>query len=134
MLDKTRLAKVLQMTTSTNDSEALAAIRKANEIIKGENLQWEDVLAGGGGSTISIHFARPEPTNESWVAPHLRDKVMIDLMFRGVYTMPRTGSEEWWRQLDKIHQSFIEHAVLTPQQYQLVSRAYQRVTKPVGAA
>lgn len=133
MLDKTRLAKVLQMTTSTNDSEALAAVRKANEIIKGENLQWEDVITGGG-STLTLHFARPEPTNDGWIAPHLRDKVMIDLMFRGVYTMPRSDNEEWWQNLDRIHQSFLNHAVLTPQQYQLVSRAYQRVTKPVGAA
>ena len=43
-LDRERLAKVLSLTQSSSDGEALAAIRKANEIIKGENLTWDEVL------------------------------------------------------------------------------------------
>ena len=66
MLDRERLAKILAMTTSTHDGEALSAIRRANEIIKGEGLSWELVLAQitvAQGLTIEINrgsWARPE--------------------------------------------------------------------------
>ena len=44
MLDRDRLAKLLALTTSLNDNEALAAIRKANEIVEGAGLTWDQVL------------------------------------------------------------------------------------------
>lgn len=39
-----RFAKVMMLTTSTNDGEALAAIRKANLIMGEEGLRWDDWL------------------------------------------------------------------------------------------
>jgi hypothetical protein len=66
MLDRERLAKILALTTSTHDGEALSAIRRANEIIKGEGLSWELVLAQitmAQGVTIEVHrgnWGRPD--------------------------------------------------------------------------
>jgi hypothetical protein len=54
VLDRTRLAKVLAMTTSPHEGEALAAIRRANEIIQGEGLSWEQVLAQVSGRASHI--------------------------------------------------------------------------------
>ncbi|MBS0541591.1 MAG: hypothetical protein JSR47_22690 [Proteobacteria bacterium] len=43
-LDKDRLAKLLSMTGSDHDAEALAAIRKANDLLRVHRKSWSDVL------------------------------------------------------------------------------------------
>jgi hypothetical protein len=43
-LDKDRLAKLLSMTGSEHDAEALAAIRKANELLRLNKKSWSEVL------------------------------------------------------------------------------------------
>lgn len=43
-LDKERLAKLLNMTGSDHDAEALAAARKANEFLRQHRKSWRDVL------------------------------------------------------------------------------------------
>lgn len=47
--------KLMMMTTSTNDGEALAALRKANQILKELKLSWHEVLQPAGPS-------RPQPS------------------------------------------------------------------------
>ncbi len=44
-----RLLKLLALTTSEADGEALNAIRMANALLKKNNLQWADILAVKGG-------------------------------------------------------------------------------------
>lgn len=44
MTDLTRLKKLLNLTTSPFDGEALNAIRKANEEIRKEDKTWDEVL------------------------------------------------------------------------------------------
>jgi hypothetical protein len=71
VLDRERLAKVLQLTTSTNDSEALAAIRKANDIVKGEGLTWDEVLVQvEAGPVLNVHVHRNQ-----FVAPEFYEAV-----------------------------------------------------------
>jgi hypothetical protein len=57
-IDRTRLAKLLNVTDSAHDAEALAAIRKANQILRGQAMTWSDVL-GAPGSTASDAEATP---------------------------------------------------------------------------
>lgn len=38
------LTKLLMMTTSSHDGEALVAIRKANEMLARDRLNWQDVM------------------------------------------------------------------------------------------
>ncbi len=45
-----RLAKVMAMTTSSHDAEALAAVRRANGILAKHQLRWPDVLANAKAS------------------------------------------------------------------------------------
>ncbi len=44
-MDKDRLTKLLMMTTSPNDGEALNAIRMANEILVTAKVTWAELLA-----------------------------------------------------------------------------------------
>lgn len=55
-MDKDRLAKLLSMTGSDHDAEALAAIRKANDLLRMHRKSWADVLG------ISAPPIEPPPT------------------------------------------------------------------------
>lgn len=43
-IDRQRLVKFMMMTTSSNDSEALIAIRKANALLRVNNTDWSGIL------------------------------------------------------------------------------------------
>lgn len=43
-MDRSKLAKILSLTQSENDHEALSASRMANSLLKKENLTWGQVL------------------------------------------------------------------------------------------
>lgn len=65
MTDTVKLVKLLQLTQSTNDNEALAASRAANALLAKHKMNWDELfrhLAGpprqqivinGGGITVS---------------------------------------------------------------------------------
>lgn len=133
-LDRERLTKLMGLTTSTNDHEALSALRKANEIIKGEKLTWNDLLAEAPMRQVTVTVNRypthqPYQSDGDWVSPHLKDKVMIDLMFRGVFAQPRSSNEEFWQFMDSIHHWFEEHKSLTQRQFNALRTCYQRVAR-----
>jgi hypothetical protein len=80
MLDRERLAKILALTASTNDGEALAAIRKANDIVRGEDMTWDDVLVQLVPAVSNVHvtvhrnsFVTPE-FHEAMEAWHLQNR------------------------------------------------------------
>ena len=123
------------LTTSNNDHEALAALRKANEIILGEKSTWAEVLAQAAANHVTVtvnrynNMATGGDPHEEWIAPHLKDKVTIDLMFRGVFTQPRSSNEEFWQFMDSIHHRWRTHGNLSQGQYMALKRSYQRVVK-----
>lgn len=134
MLDRERLAKILALTTSDHDGEALSAIRKANEIIKGEKLTWDEVLVQVTGTVINIRASRYpangeqyEPT-ESWVPPHLTDAPVIEMMFRAIYAALTPGTE-FAQFLDSVYAWWQKNKSLTPKQYQAVRTAYNRASR-----
>lgn len=134
MLDRDRLAKVLALTTSDQDGEVLAAISTANAILKREKMTWNDLLAPPPQSvSITLHRHRaPEgayKSDENWSPPHLSDKVLIDTMFRAIYSQPRTGNEDFWRWLDDVHNKFEVYGRLTPGQYTALMKCYRRAVR-----
>jgi len=54
----TRIVKLLNLSSSTNEHEALSAIRMANEIVRKNGLTWD---------TILIHESPPEPSNAEYI-------------------------------------------------------------------
>jgi hypothetical protein len=130
-VDKTRLVKLLGMTTSEHDGEALNAMRMANDLIKAAGKTWADVLATDNVVNIVLQRPAPKPytTTEDWSPPHLTDKVLIDAMFRAIYAQPRSSNEEFWQWVDSVHQQWLDRGRLTPGQYQAVRRCYSRVMK-----
>ncbi|MFI4998622.1 MAG: hypothetical protein ACHQK9_01980 [Reyranellales bacterium] len=58
-LDKDRLVKLLNMTQSQHDGEALSAIRKSNELLRLYKASWSDAL--GLSKPESAEPIKPEP-------------------------------------------------------------------------
>jgi hypothetical protein len=56
-LDHHRLAKVLGLTGSTHDGEALAAVRKANALIVAAGMTWDEILRPPDNLRIAIDAA-----------------------------------------------------------------------------
>lgn len=59
-LDKDRLAKLLNLTESAHDAEALAAIRKANELLRLSQTNWPAALGIGPRDGATGHPDAPE--------------------------------------------------------------------------
>jgi hypothetical protein len=60
MGDRDKLIKLLMMTTSDFDGEALSFIRKANELLKRNSLSWEQVL-NQQSNPVDAKKPAPEP-------------------------------------------------------------------------
>lgn len=128
-LDREKLLKLLRLTTSDKVHEVAGAMRACNRLLEAAGETWEQVLTPPE-KALKISIQREQFTaGENWVAPHLKDKVMIDLMFRTLYSQPRTGSEDFWRWVDDVHSKFGKYGQLTQGQYQALRKCYQRATR-----
>lgn len=130
-MDREKLIKVLALTSSDVDGEALAAIRTANKILAAEGTTWGDLLKEPPRTTINISTGRTPAagtykSDEDWVPPHLKDQVIINMMFRAVYAQPRGTADDFWKFVDSIHERWRKHGNLSQGQYAALKRSYQR--------
>jgi hypothetical protein len=129
-LDRAKLAKILELTGRDIDAEALAFMRKANE------------MAYAAGGWMEVLCPKPEPgpfgmqqkdfqqdKDGDWSPPHLTDKTIIETMFRAIYAQPRSDNEEFWQWVDSVHQFWLERHRLTPKQYSSIRKCYVRAVR-----
>lgn len=137
-LNRERLAKLLALTQKDNEHEIVGAIRKCNQMLAEADMTWEQVLAPARGITVTVtrtpahrygFQTEAAPPSEDWVAPHLKDEVMISMMFRAVYAAPRSSNEEFWQFMDNIHHHWQQQKQLTVGQYRALRNVYQRTLK-----
>lgn len=62
-MDKAKLVKLLRMTTSSQDGEALNAIRMVNAMLREENIDWDHLVGPNAATRVTseTHF-RPRTT------------------------------------------------------------------------
>lgn len=117
-----QLKRIMGMTTSTNDNEALVAMRKANAMLARHSLTWEDVLSR------SVAPAAATYTNNSFGEPD------ID---RGVKPIAEQVSEAFeklrgknlgsYRQfIDDLEYDFKENGYLSVAQRMALMKTVQR--------
>lgn len=124
-----KLGKLLALTQSDNDHEVAGCMRAANRMLATEQTSWEEVLKGPE-RVLRVSIQRePYQTDENWVAPHLKDKVMIELMFRSIYSAPRTGNEDFWRWVDDVHAKWLRFGQLTQGQHTALRNCYKRTLR-----
>lgn len=63
MADREKIIKLMNLATSSNDAEALSALRMANNLLKKENMLWDKFLNGSGGSSSSYYQESSQERN-----------------------------------------------------------------------
>lgn len=120
-LDRNRFIKLMMMTTSTNDGEALAAVRKANAMLKVEKLDWNAFIK-------AIPTPRPPPKPSGRGFEYMRPETkftdpkipaMIDSLLRDV----KSGFRDW---LLSVKSKWNDDGFLTKGQYEALVNAYER--------
>lgn len=80
---RARLVKLLNLTASDSDHEALSAIRLINTIIKKENVTWEIVIARSGPAPTVQPQSRPQPQQ---ARPQRDDIYKADEAFHHIFS------------------------------------------------
>lgn len=100
------LKKVMGMTGSDQDGEALSAVRTANKILKSHKKNWEDVF---NSKIFVVQPPRPVEPKTKRGDPEL-EKAFIDLLFR----INKTST--FYKFVQNMQKVWLERGSLTPRQ------------------
>ena len=109
MLDIAQLAKRMEMTTSDFDSEALTALRKANEMLTQNKLTWTEVLK----------LAQATVNNG---APPDQEEVDWDAVITRILTSKPWLEDKWVTFLSSVREFYRTRGHLTPRQIDKVRK------------
>ncbi len=116
-----KFIKIMKLTQSDQDGEALNALRMANTILVEANVSWEELLRAKVAVTSSV-AAQSVPQG----GKRYTNKEEIETMLSGVLSSMLAGSsfhtfikslEDWWN----------EKGWLTEKQYNALRKSYERV-------
>jgi hypothetical protein len=110
--------KLMGMTTSPHDGEALNALRKANAMLAASNLTWQELLA-----VTSPSQPRQQPATFRDVPSEQKkhtDSKEIDRLFEQAFHRARGSFREF---LESIHDWWETKKFLTERQYQALRKA-----------
>ncbi len=150
-IDRAKLIKVMAMTQSANDGEALNAIRMANEMLKVNKLDWDKAIAGT--SKVSDAYAairdapqyrptakrppmKPAGRGTTDTAPSSRPfniprrdsntRYTDPSIPRMIKSMLRDANGNFRDFLESIDNYWTENDYLTKGQYEAIINAYER--------
>jgi hypothetical protein len=130
--------KLMMMTTSPHDGEVLTAIRKANAILAGANVNWAEFLTAVSAASKAAdnEFRKPPSQRRKTAAAadeanpftdvgkgsaeKFDDATIIDPMFEAAFTSASGGFRDF---LDSVHEWWEDKGFLTEKQYYAVKRA-----------
>lgn len=109
--------KLMQLTTSSFDAEALSALRKANALLMSANNNWEDLLRG--------KVRMVSGPNENQIAGEQHTGAdEIDHMFDGL--MRSRLSPSFCEFVEAVHTWWEEKGFLTERQFEAIRDAHSR--------
>lgn len=113
--------KLMNLTTSDQDGEALVALRKANAVLMESNINWEQLLR----SKVSVKDAGQNQT--TYKGRQFTNTAEIDAMFDALFKKIPTTSSFRTGFLDDVHKWWEEKGFLTEKQYNAVLKSYERI-------
>lgn len=127
-LDVERLVKLLMMTTSQHDNEALIAVRKANAMLGASQKNWQDIL-------LRPFVRRPEPPPQQQQPqqqqrrkpdPKPASDPKTDLINEMFETLLKEVSPEsnFRSFVLSVHSHWLKRQRLTDKQYRAIRKAY----------
>ena len=133
-----RLAKLLELTASSHDGEALAAVRKANQERERLGLTWTELIAErslapqGASDTAPVRprtRRRKPPRTACWTAP---DGTTWEAVFQVIYDHVSL-SDDWAKTIGSIETYHIDHGYLTRKQADLVLKFFATAQERMAA-
>jgi exonuclease V gamma subunit len=119
-----KITKLLELSASNIDAEALLAVRKANEIRKKINASWQDLF------TPRIQHTNHQSNTSYRGASQKRDSHYVDVPDDELVAIfdeliqEREFSEKWEEIIESIHKYWCEHGGITEKQYALIMKLY----------
>jgi flagellar biosynthesis/type III secretory pathway protein FliH len=95
---RTRLAKLLGMTGSHHDGEAISAIRKAGKLIADNGLTWNDALSTAAPATHARELAHNGIQIELLSAELTQTRAQLDIARAALRTAREQGRQEGYLQ------------------------------------
>jgi len=130
-------AKLMEMTTSSNDSEALVAVRKANAMLGRIGRSWTELLEGKvtmmPGSpfeAIPDPFAKEQPKRPKSASGPRHDSTTdpdIDSMFDALLVGPRRITTSFRAFVEDVHDWWQNKGFLSHGQFSAIKKAYDRL-------
>ncbi len=148
-IDRAKLIKVMAMTQSANDGEALNAIRMANEMLKVNKLDWDKAIAGTSSQSNAPRsnqpstYRPPQPTHRPVPRPPMRPtgrgtkdthpgytgtqtKFTDSSIPKMIKSLLRDSKGNFKDFLESIDNYWTENDYLTKGQYEALVNAYER--------
>jgi hypothetical protein len=122
--DYTMFLKLLNLTTSPFDHEALSAIRMANAVLARNNHTWEDLLQGKVVMIEPPEEPKPRTTRGDGFGTRHYDGAEINAYFDTLLNSPSTGSFRDW--VESVHDWWEKKGFLTEAQYNSLKRSATR--------
>lgn len=119
--DYVMFLKLMNLTTSSFDNEALSAIRMANAVLARTNQTWDDLLHNKIVMIAPPQESRPK-SGQSNVIKHA-DASEIDAYFDALSQRNLGTFQEW---IDSVHDWWESKGYLTERQYETLKKAAQR--------
>lgn len=141
MLNIELLIKLLGMTGSSFDGEAIAAMRKANQILKEANMSWADIIKPPATARQMHqstyvkpeyeHFAEPKPwegARGQQSSANAGDRKAIEFMFEKIFKDKsfENSKPEYREMMHSIHRQWASSGRLSPKQRTVIENAFAR--------
>lgn len=109
--DFTTLRKLMMLTTSTNDAEALTALRKANALLLANGVDWDKVF---GRTVTVVNDFEPAEDDVPASQNQARHDKMIDAAFEVLERKSlRNGAEDF---IASLHEQWLTRRSLSEKQ------------------
>lgn len=124
-IDLDKLIKLMMMTTSSNDHEALVALRKANAMLAENNQNWEEFERARKIDLVALRN-RPPPAKHypSFGDEEMSVAEMFDFLLA---TVPQSSSFREF--IDDVHEFWKKRGFVTDRQHEALRRAVERAAR-----
>jgi len=117
-----KFIKLMKMTTSPNEGEALNAVRMANAILLEANLDWEDFLRG---KAQIVHKAEGGKA-AAFSGKKFTNSVEIESMLNTVMDNINRGTS-FYKFIKSLRDWWDSNKFLTEKQYNALRKTYERI-------
>lgn len=115
-MDFVKLTKLMMLTASNADGEALNAIRIANRMLTGAKLNWEQVL--------KVRLAGPELHEKRAKSEKVDRKAVTRQMLNVCLENVQGPAAEF---IESLEESFVKYGSLTAKQMNALKKFYDRI-------